>query len=136
MNSLYDTARFRFATAGIDWRAIDMRCVALSGSPDFVPADMTLGNILARSHTVLSYSIAPLTKAVAADGSCQTGPMQLPAGTAGTVNWMVLVQHNAVQANAQLIEYIDEGFEIPFEFLGLPLMLQPDWSANRGWFKL
>ena len=136
-NAIYDTARYRFAIANIDWRAADTLLVAWSGVPDFLPGDPTVAAIKARGNTELGRSLAITAKTVAAAGNLQTNNVVIPAIAAGpTITWFTMCLAQALADSAVPLLFIDDAENLPFACNGIDVTVQPDWAESRGWGRL
>lgn len=135
MNTIYDRARFLFATAAIDWRATDLVLVAWSGVSNFVKTDQTVANIVTRGVTTLrAFSQTITTKTVAADGAMQTNNVVIPGIAVGApVTHFTMCRRNATPNLSELLLYVDEAEGLPFDPNGLDMIVTPDWLLNRGW---
>jgi len=135
MNNIYDDARYKLLTAGLDWTAIPLRLAAWGGTPTFVPTDKILDHITFR-NTLLGYSQPITYQTVTPDGTAQTNPVLIPDVPIGPdVTWFTMVKHVGAQSSAELLLYIDNAEELPFVPNGLDLVVQPDWLQSRGWFR-
>jgi hypothetical protein len=132
MNAPYDVARYRFVTAGLDWPTLDLRLTAWGGSPNFVATDTTISDITTRNVTTLLGTSQPITvTAVTADGTAQTNGVVIPNVPVGPD-----VTHFTMgEASGALILYVDDALNLPFSPNGLDMVIQPDFLAQRGWFK-
>lgn len=134
-NSIYDDARYKLLTAGLNWTTIPLRLAAWGGTPNFVAADKTLANISARTP-LRGYSQPITSQTVDPGGTAQTNQVVIPKVPVGTdVTWFTMVRDVGLQTAAQLILYIDDAVELPFTPNGLDIVVQPDWLKQRGWFR-
>jgi hypothetical protein len=133
MNSIYDTARYRFATAGLDWTQIPLILLAYSGTPLFVPEDQTVAAIDGRGQTLrIADSQAILSKAVSPEGYLQTGNVVFE-----TIPIGYPITHFVMSMSATLpLLFIDDAVDLPFEPNGLDVVITPDWLEQRGWGRL
>lgn len=133
VNQVYDNARFKLATAGLDWRSAVYLLTAWKGAPDFIASDANIGQITARGNaTLLATSLTITGRAVSLDGTTQTDPVLIPAVPAGEIV-SFFVMH--LVAGSEPLLFIDEADGLPFTGNGLDLMVQPDWALERGWFR-
>jgi hypothetical protein len=129
VNTLYDVARYKMLTGALNWTTQPLILALITGAPDFVAGDTALSDITGRGHTAWqSFTITVQT--VAADGTAQTNAVLVPAAPPGTmISWMV------ISAAGTLVLYVDDAQGLPFATNGLDMVIQPDWSLNRGWFR-
>lgn len=121
-------------TAGVDWIGSDLRVAAWGGVPLFVEADDALADIQARGYTKLGDSLPITSKTVSANGTAQTNQVVIPGVPVGQlVTWFTM--YKKVGLGDELILYVDEAYELPFDPNGLDMVVQPDWFQNRGWFR-
>lgn len=135
-NNIYNSIRYAMMTGAFDWRALDLRVVLLSGEPDFDPTDITLNDIIGRGGAVRAVSQPVTAPSVVVDGTGRTDAVlveEVPIGD--PITWLLLVKYNPVQNSSQLVYFCDEALDIPFIPNGLDMIIQPDWTAQRGWFK-
>jgi hypothetical protein len=137
MNKPYDLARYKMLTAAFDWTAMELRLAAWGGTPDFVPADQQISDINARpANAMLGYSQEITEHTVSPDGTAQTNQVIIPDVPVGqAVTWFTLVRFAAVPADSELILFIDDAIELPFDPNGLDIVVNPDWLSQRGWFR-
>lgn len=137
MNGIYDTARLRLLNAQLDWPTLDLVLSAWSGTPDFVATDQTLADIKGRSHAEIAVSLPISGLATSLDGTAQSDDVLLPLVPIGPdVTWFTMAERNAVHDSSDLILFITETVPaLPFVPNGLDLLLSPDWSLNRGWWR-
>jgi len=134
MNQPFNIARYRMLTAGLDWINSDLRLAAWGGVPLFIEADDSITDIQGRGYVLLGDSLPITVKNVSADGTAQTNQAVIPEVPVGTaVTWFTL--YKKVGLADELILYVDEAYELPFEPNGLDMVVQPDWFQNRGWFR-
>lgn len=135
-NNVYDRARYEFVTGAFNWPTMELVLAAMAGTPDFVPTDMTIDQVLTRGTLNLGYSLPVTSRTVAADGTTQTNQVLIPDVPVGQdITWFVLAERNATLPLSQLILFIDEAKDLPFVPNGLDVVIQPDWLENRGWFR-
>jgi hypothetical protein len=132
MNNAYDIARYRFVTAGLDWRTLNLQLTAWGGTPNFIPTDTLISDITTRNVTTLLGTSQPITaKAVTSDGTVQTNQVLIPNVPVGPD-----VTHFIMgETGGQLIYFVDDALNLPFTPNGLDIVVQPDWSLQRGWFR-
>jgi hypothetical protein len=136
-NAIYDIARYRFATAAIDWRAADLTLVAWGSPPDFDPADEDVAAITARGNAELSRSLAITSKTVDTPGDLQTNIVVIPAIAAGpTIRWFTMCLVGITPSQAVPLLFIDNAENLPFVCNGLDILVQPNWAENQSWGRL
>ena len=137
MNSIYDNARFKLNTAGLDWRVADLRLVAWGGPPTFTPNLLTVNDKMVEGLTTLLKISDPVVgTAVTATGLAQTDPIIIRTVPIGMpVTHFTMVQYVTSDAMSELLLYIDDAVNLPFTPDGLDLVVQPDWLEGRGWFR-
>jgi hypothetical protein len=134
VNALYDTARERLATAGLNWPSATMVMTAWTGNPDtsFVPTHLTqanLGTPAAVSQPLLAPTVMP-------GGYCRTSYanfLTIPMGAA--IQFFVLCEDNAAPASRKLIAYLADTTGLPLVPNGLGYLVKPDWLFSQGWFR-
>lgn len=133
VNSIYDNARYRLATAGLNWLAVELLLSAWKGAPDFIATDVSIAQIAARGNATQIGTSLPITgQFVTLDGTAQTDPVVISGVPAGeTVTFFVL----SLVAGTEPVLFIDEAGGLPFLSNGLDMLLQPDWALERGWFR-
>lgn len=138
MNRVYDVARFKFATAGINWNTAALRVLAYSDDPIFFPADTQIADITARAVTTLVSTSQPVTgKNVTTQGYLQTGNIVFPLVPIGLpITHMIIVDMPAAIEVATPLIYIDDAYDLPFVPNGLDVVVTPDWLQQRGWGRL
>jgi hypothetical protein len=136
-NDIYDVARLRLLNAQLDWPTLDLVLSAWSGTPDFVVTDLTLADIKARGHTEIAVSATIGGVATSFNGTAQTDDVLLPLVPIGpNVTWFTMAERAVAHDSSELILFIVETLPpLPFVPNGLDLLLSPDWSLNRGWFR-
>jgi hypothetical protein len=137
LNTIYNEARRRLATAALNWPAIDLVLVAWTGTPTFYANDKIVSDVAAHGAAPAAYSQTIVHKAVALDGTAQTDHVLLPMVPIGsTITYFTMCQrHPTVPEQSQLILFIDDAENLPFEPNGLDIVVEPDWLENRGWFR-
>jgi hypothetical protein len=133
VNTIYNEARRRFATATLDWTGVELVLFAWRGPPNFVATDKSVADIVGRGVTFSAGMSNPITaKSVAADGTMQTNQVIIPAVAVGAdITHFTMCQH--ISGLSNLILFIDDAEGLPFEPNGLDMAVSPDWLANRGW---
>jgi len=134
-NQPYDIARYKFVTATFDWIGMNLALVAWSGTPDFVPTDQHVDDIVARGNAVARGVSLPITqKTVAADGTTQTNQVVIPGvGVGAPITHFTLVDDQV--GGDTLLYFVDTALDLPFDPNGLDMVIQPDWLSMRGWFR-
>jgi len=136
MNNIYNVARVDLLTGSFSWPGIDARLVAWSSAQDFDELDETVADISARAGQIVGYSDPITVQSVSPNGTAQTNQVLIPISAVGPpVTWFTMVKHAPVQADAQLVLYIDEAEGLPFDHRGLDIVVQPDWLQQRGWWR-
>jgi len=135
VNTIYDEARRRFATATLDWTAVDLVLSAWRGTPTFVPTDKTIADVITHGGILAGLSSTITVKSVATDGTMQTNQVMIPDVAIGAdITHFIMCQRNVAVPNlSQALLFIDEAEGLPFEPNGLDMAVTPDWLANRGW---
>jgi hypothetical protein len=135
-NAIYDIARRGLLNATLNWVTTNLVLIAWKGTPRFVATDATVAAVKSHGAIDVSWSLAITGKAVTADGTAQTDPALLPKVPTGSqVTHFVLARKEAVLTNSMPILFIDDAFGLPFVPNGLDVPVQPDWLAQRGWFR-
>jgi hypothetical protein len=135
-NSIYNGARYRLPLALLDWTNIDLMLTAWSGTPTFVPTDVYLSDIVAHGLVERGSSLPISSKSVSPDGTAQTNEVIIPAVPIGTpLTFFTMSERKPTHALSELILFIDEAFDLPFDPNGLDVIVQPDWLNRRGWWK-
>jgi hypothetical protein len=133
VNSIYDTARQRFALALIDWSTAPLVLLAYSGEPVFHAEDATITDITDRGETLLiSTSQDIVTQNVSAQGYLQTDNVVFEAVPIGYPITHFIMTLSAVTP----LLFIDEAYDLPFVPNGLDVVVTPDWLEQRGWGRL
>ena len=136
MNDIYNQTRVELLTGGFDWTSEAMRLVAWAGTPDFNPVDETVANILTRSGVMIGFSEEITSQTVSSDGTAQTNTVLIPLSVVGPeVTWMTFVKTALTQADSELVLFIDDAIDLPFDPRGLDIVIQPDWLQQRGWWR-
>jgi hypothetical protein len=136
-NALYNTAANKLMTGVFDWRDVDLMLVAWGGVPDYLPSELTIGNLKARTGLVeIGVSMPVTEQSVAADGTGQTNTVVIPEVPVGPdVTWFTLCERKTPQDSSALILFVDTAEGLPYEPNGLDLVVHPDWMSQRGWFR-
>jgi hypothetical protein len=137
LNTIYNEARRRLATAALDWTTVDLVLVAWSGAPSFMANDKTVADVASHGAVPVAYSIQIVNKAVSIDGTAQTDQVLLPKVPIGpAITHFTMCQRHATVPNmSQTILFIDDAEGLPFVPNGLDMVIEPDWLENRGWFR-
>jgi hypothetical protein len=137
-NSIYDSARYRFGKALLDWSTAPLFLLAYSGTPVFYPEDTAVSDITARAETLMvSQSQAIAGKNVTLQGFLQTGPVvfeEVPIGP--PITHFIMVSQSALLPAAIPLLYIDVAENMPYVPNGLDIVVTPDWLEQRGWGRL
>ena len=121
-------------TAGLDWVNSDLRVAAWGGTPDFVETDDSINDVISRGYTPLGLSQPITSKSVSSNGTAQTNQVVIPDVPIGElVTWFTMYKN--VGLGDEMILFVDEAVELPFDPNGLDMVVQPDWFYNRGWFR-
>jgi len=136
-SELYNNAAREFALGQLIWPDTELVLVAWGFEPVFNPAHATIADLrTATGLTELGISLPITDSSVAVDGTCQTNQVVIPNIPIGPdVTWFTLCRARATIELAELILFVDEAIELPFVPNGLDLVIQPDWTLNRGWFR-
>jgi len=130
-NQPYDSARYRFVTAGLNWLTTDLRLTVWGGAPVFVPTDTMVSDLTVRGVPLLGASQPITVKSVTANGTAQTNAVVIPNVPIGPD-----VTHFTMgDTTGRLILFIDQALDLPFTPNGLDMVIQPDWLEQRGWFR-
>lgn len=133
MNGIYDVARKRLVTNQLSWLGASMKLVAWSGTKDFVPTDVTTTQITNRA-LAQNQGVSELMtgQAVANDGTTQSNPVVFKGIAAGkTLTFLTVI----FASGNELILYLDDVEGLPYLTNGLDIVVQPDWSQSKGWFR-
>jgi hypothetical protein len=135
VNNIYDGARYRFATAQLNWTTVKLVLIAWSGTPNFVPADATIAAIITRGSTLAAgHSLVIGSQAVTQDGYLQTQQVVIPAVPTGPdITHFIMANFTSAWNDGYPILYVDDALNLPFTPNGLDIAIQPDWSQKRGW---
>ena len=138
MNQLYNNAARQLALGQLVWPDTDLVLVAWGGTPLFVATHITVADLrVATGLTELGHSLPITDSSVAIDGTCQTNQVVIPDVPVGPpVTWFTMCRVGVpTLSEAELILFVDEAIELPFEPNGLDITVQPDWAMRRGWFR-
>jgi hypothetical protein len=137
MSNIYDWARAQLLTANLDWLDVDLVISAWSGTPTFVPTDSTIAHVKARGAVERGYSLPIATTSVSIDGTAKTDPVVIPGIVPGApILWFTMSEVASPHDNSKLLLFIDQATPaLPFAPNGLDLVLTPDWSTGRGWWR-
>lgn len=134
-NDIYDIARYRFATAQLNWTTVPLRLLAFSGTPDFNPDDTSVNNITDRAEMVfVKESQAVVHATVSQDGYLQTDQIVIPVAPVGVeiTSFVFVVRAASVPTSVPLL-FFDDALNLPFTANGLDIVVTPDWLQQRGW---
>jgi len=137
LSNIYDWARAQLLTANLDWLDVNLVVSAWAGTKTFVPTDTTIAHVKARGAVERGYSLPIALTSVSTDGTAKTDPVLIPAIAPGTpILWFTMSEVASPHDNSKLILFIDHAIpELPFVPNGLDILLQPDWSTGRGWWR-
>jgi hypothetical protein len=136
MNKLYDAARQRMLLGTLDWTALDLVLVALSGTPVFNATDSTVNAVSAHGAVIAGYSASLANKSVTSTGYAKSGPAVVTALAVGpNVTHFVIAERQSPSGNSKPLYYIDDAHSLPYVPNGLDLIVQPDWLSEQGWFR-
>jgi hypothetical protein len=136
VNSVYDSSRHRLMRGLQNWEALDLMLTVWSGTPTFVPTDMYVSDITARGLVERGSSQPITSKTVAPDGTAQTNQVVIPGVPIGApLTFFTMSIRKPTRSLSELILFIDDAKELPFDPNGLDLVVQPDWMQGRGWWK-
>jgi hypothetical protein len=131
VNAPYDTARYKFVTAGLNWLTTQLRLTAWGGVPQFVATDTMVSDLTTRGVPLLGTSQPITVTTVTPDGTAQTNKVVIPNVPVGPD-----VTHFTMgDTSGRLILFIDQALGLPFVTNGLDIVVQPDFLQQRGWFK-
>lgn len=137
MNQIYDQAARALMLAQLNWPNTEMVLVAWGGTPLFDATHVSVAAVRAAAGATELGSSLPITsRTVAVDGTGQTNKVviqNMPIGP--PVTWFTLCKDVGDVTLAQPILFIDDAVELPFIPNGTDMVISPDWSANRGWFR-
>lgn len=134
-NSIYDGARYRFATGQLDWRAANLRLLAMQGTPNFVAADATVQALITRAiSTVFATSQVIPNKSVSSDGYLISDSALFPTPAVSTpITSFIMVLYGVDVPTSIPLLFIDTALNLPFTPNGLDVVVQPDWMQHRAW---
>jgi hypothetical protein len=136
-NTIYDAARYKLMNGLFNWPLTNLVLTCWSGTPTFVPGDTTIQDILNHGLTDRGSSLPITSKTVAPDGTAQTNQVVIPAVPIGApLTFFTMSERNVANyLFSDLILFIDEALDLPFDPNGLDIIVQPDWLQRRGWWK-
>ena len=135
-NSIYNPARYKLMLGLFDWTATDLMLTCWSGTPTFVPTDTYIGDVVNHGLTERGSSLPITSKTVAPDGTAQTNQVVIEAVPIGApITFFTMSERKPQHAFSELILFIDEALDLPFDPNGLDMVVQPDWLQRRGWWK-
>ncbi len=125
-------------TKNFDWLTTDIVVTMWRGTPDYDQTDETISEIIARGlGSVLGHSLPVTAKSVALDGSVQTNQVVIPTTSVGEeITWFTLSRRAVSIDNSSLIYFVDQCDFLPFTTNGLDIVVNPDWTTQRGWFRV
>jgi hypothetical protein len=136
VSSIYDAARVRLLTGNFDWLSFDMLVVAWGGVPTFVPTDIQISELIARGNTKLGVSLPVTSQSVSSDGTAQTNQIVIPGVPIGQqVTHLTVCERATTEDQSQLILFVPDAVELPFDPNGLDMVVNPDWLEMRGWWR-
>lgn len=138
-SGIYDFARNQLLVANLNWLITPLVVSAWSGTKVFIPTDSTIANMKAHGAVERGFSL-PIDvdhNFVTPDGTAQTDPVVLPAVPIGEpILWFTMSALVTPHDSSKLILFIDEtNPALPYMANGLDILLQPDWTLQRGWFR-
>jgi hypothetical protein len=136
LNSLYDVVRPRFLNLTFDWVNLDIALVAWRGSYIFDPLHATVADVTAAGGELVAQSLLLLGKEVSPSGYARSLDAVFPAVPPGApITFLTMIEAAVSPAPLPLICYIDEAEGMPYKPMGLDITVQPDWLAERGWWR-
>ena len=136
MNTIYDAARYKLMTAAFDWTATDLLLTCWSGTPVFVPTDQTIGDVGIHGPVERGSSLPITSQSVTPDGTGQTNKVVIPAVAVGApITFFTMSDRKPTHSLSELILFIDEAEDLPFDPNGLDMVVYPDWLQQRGWWR-
>jgi hypothetical protein len=137
VSGIYDWARAQLLTANLDWLGVELVVSAWAGTKTFVPTDTTIASVKARGAVERGYSLPIATTSVSPDGTAKSDPVVIPAIAPGApILWFTMSELATPHDNCRLLLFIDDVNPVlPFAPNGLDIVLTPDWSAGRGWWR-
>lgn len=134
-NGIYDKARLRLLSGLFNWQSMECVVTAWQGPLWFDPTDQTIAHLRMHGPIDIGYSLPMLGMLATAKGHATSGPAVIPTPPVGGISFLTLSEAQTPIEQSELILYIDTGFELPFFSNGLDVIVQPDWLAQRGWFR-
>ena len=105
-NTIYDTAREAYLTAGLHWTSDDVRIILCDSSYVFSASHDFLSDVPGGARLAVSGALVSKT---ATGGVADAADVTLPAVSAGdTVTSIILYKHTGTDATSPLILYMDE----------------------------
>ena len=136
MNALYNTARERMVKGIFDWAHLDVVLTAWSGPYHYDETNRYSGDIVTRGGISRAIALKNPTYGVTQEGIVQTAPYVFTTISIGEPVIFFTMSLRSSQAGLdELVCYLDEGFNLPYEPNGLEVVVQPDWLHKRGWFR-
>jgi hypothetical protein len=136
MNTIYDSARYKLLTGTFDWTAADLMLTAWSGALEFHPEDDTIEEVSAHGPVERGSSMPITVQTVALNGTAQTNGVVIPSVAVGApISFFTMSDRKPTHGLSELILFIDEAVDLPFIPNGLDMVIQPDWLAQRGWWR-
>jgi hypothetical protein len=137
LSNIYDWARAQLLTANLDWLGVELVVSAWSGTPTFVPTDVTIANVKSRGAVERAYSLPVAGTSVSIDGTAKSDPVVIPTVPVGApILWFTMSEVAVPHDTSKLILFLNDVVPpLPFIPNGLDLVLTPDWSAGRGWWR-
>jgi hypothetical protein len=133
MNDIYNHTRQRLLTATFDWRALSLALVAWQGTPDFDPTDIKVSAIDTRGGIRIGWSLAITGNTVTPEGIARSNPILIPTVPIGPdITWFTLVEEKVPRENSVPILFIDTAENLPYTPNSLDVLVNPDWTQNRG----
>lgn len=136
MNALYNVARVRRLQNQFNWVTLALRVVAWSGPYTFDEYH-TLTSQIAATATKRAHSLLLDGHTVTTGGYARANAAVIENLVAGgdPVTFLTLCEDTGDTSNMPLIAFYDTGIGLPFQPNGLDWLIQPDWIAERGYFR-
>jgi len=136
MNALYNTARERMVKGMFDWQALDVVLTAWSGPYQYDETNRYSGDIVSRKGIKRATALKNVASSATVEGIVQTAPYVFTTISIGEpVIFFTMSLRSSQVGLDELVCYLDEGFNLPYEPNGLEVVVQPDWLHQRGWFR-
>ena len=136
VNTIYDAARYKLMNALFDWTKTNLVLTCWSGTPTFVPTDATIDDLVLHGVVDRGASLPITSKTVSPDGTAQTNQVVIQAVPIGApLTFFTMSERKPTYGLSELILFIDEALDLPFDPNGLDIVVQPDWLQRRGWWK-